>query len=160
LYVLAWFLKFSMSATSSPLAFAPLSEAALSEFSDARNFVTRVVDDLLGGEMLTQTSSDLGTLQTLVDHDAMRNANYEAWVALGIAFGDALADHVPGLAWRLVTDQNRTYAALQYAQTALSVAAPTMLWKRVERGENFDLVDLASGLKTFIDEHAHEYRQA
>jgi DNA-binding GntR family transcriptional regulator len=73
-----------------PMSFAPLSPAAIEELADARNFIAGVATDLVGGSSLNQTERDLAILQAIVDHDAMKHANYEAWVALGIAFGDAL----------------------------------------------------------------------
>jgi hypothetical protein len=149
-----------MTITPEYLSFAPLSEAAADEFADVRNFVARVASDLLGVSTLTQTESDLPVLQALADHEAMKHANYEAWVAVGIAFGDVLANCIPGLKWRLVTDQTGTYAALQFETKALSIAAPTMLWKRVERGEEFDLVHMAQELKSFVEGNAGEYGEA
>ena len=143
-----------------PPVFAPLSAQAREELSDARSFVSQTAVDLVGAQTLTQSETDLPILQALVDHDAMKNANFEAWVALGIAFGDALVSSVPGLHWRLVTDQFGTHAGLQFEQKALSIAAPTLLWKRVERGESIDLAHLAAELRSFIKKHAHEYRDA
>jgi hypothetical protein len=46
-------------------------------------------------DALSQTESDLPALQALVEHEAMKRANYEAWVALGIAFGDVLPAVAP-----------------------------------------------------------------
>jgi hypothetical protein len=145
-----------MSNEFTPTLFTPLSTAALEEMSGARAFIADVAKNLVAGSELTQSDRDLPVLQALASHEAMKHANYEAWVALGIAFGDALAAYVPGLVWRLVTDQRSTYAALQFEGKALSVAAPTMLWKRVERGEDIDLVYIASELKTLIEERAIE----
>jgi hypothetical protein len=139
--------------------FAALSTQALVELSDARGFVSQTVVELLGAST-SQSESDLSVLQALVDHDAMRNAKFEAWVTLGIAFGDALIASVPGLRWCLVTDQFGTHAALQFKQKALSISAPTMLWKRVERGEPIDLAHMTRELRSLVVEHAHEYRDA
>jgi hypothetical protein len=141
-------------------AFAPLSVQALDELSDARGFVSQTVSELLGASALTQSANDLPILQALVDHDAMRNANFEAWITVGIAFGDALVACVPGLHWRLVTDQFGVHAALQFERKAVSIAAPTMLWKRVERGGPIDLAHLASELRAFVAENAHEFGDA
>ncbi len=140
--------------------FSRFSTQALVEFSDARSFVSQTIVEILGAPTLSQSANDLPVLQALVDHDAMKNANYEAWVTVGIAFGDALVAYVPGLHWRLVTDQFGTHAALQFEKKAFSISAPTMLWKRVERGEAVDLAHLASELRSLVMEHAHEYRDA
>ena len=142
------------------LSFAPLSDSAIEEFADLRNFVDRVASDLLGASGLTRTQSDLPVLQALVEHESLKHANYEAWVALGIAFGDVLVNTIPGLAWRLVTDQAGTHAALQFERKAVSIAAPTMLWKRVERGEEFDLSHMAQELKSLIESNSADCRDA
>ena len=142
------------------LSFSPMSEVALAEFSDVRTFVSRVVSDLVAGSTLTHSAADLQVLQALVAHEALKHANYEAWVAVGIAFGDCLAAYIPGLAWCLATDQNGTNAALRFRNKTLAIFAPTMLWKRVERGEEVDLLHIADELKGFMEEHAHEYRDA
>jgi hypothetical protein len=149
-----------MTITPEFLRFAPLSEEAASEFADVRNFVGRVAHGLLGTGPLAQLESDLPVLQAIAEHEAMKNANYEAWVALGIAFGDVLTNYIPGLNWRLVTDQTGTYAALQFEGKALSIAAPTMLWKRVQQGEAFDLVHMAQELKALVENGAGEYGDA
>ena len=138
-------------------SFAALTVKALDELSDARAFISRTVSELTGTQTLTHSDSDLPILQVLADHVAMKHANYDAWVALGVAFGDALIAHIPGLRWRLVTDQFGPHAALQFKEKALSIAAPTMLWKRVERGESVDLTHLATELHSFVADHAHEY---
>ena len=53
----------------------------------------------------------------------MKNANFDAWVAVGIAFGDALISHIPGLNWRHVSDQSGEHVALQFDQKLLSIEA-------------------------------------
>ena len=60
------------------MTFAPLSRSAVEEFADARNFIAGVATDLVGGSRLNQSESDLTVLQAIVDHEAMKNANYEA----------------------------------------------------------------------------------
>ena len=148
-----------MATEAVPPEFSPLSAKALVELSDARGFVSQTIAALLGASTL-QSEGDLPVLQALVDHDAMRNANFEAWVAVGIAFGDALIACIPGLHWCLVTDQFRTHAALQFEQKAFSISAPTMLWKRVERGEPIDLAHITDELRSLVVERAHEYGDA
>ena len=84
----------------------------------------------------------------------MQHANYGAWVAVGVAFGDALMNFIPGLEWCLESDQYGTNAALRFRQSGLSIAVLTMLWKRVERGEPIDIIHLASELNAIVACHA------
>jgi hypothetical protein len=111
--------------TPAQLSFAPLSASAREEFADARNFISGVASDLTEGQSLTQTERDVPVLQAIIDHEAMKHANFEAWVALGVAFGDVLVACIPGLVWCMVTDDKGTYAALQFGEKAVSLAAPT-----------------------------------
>jgi len=150
----------SSSMATAPLSFAPLSATAIEELADARNFVASLAGRLADGRSLTQAEADLAVLQAIVNHGSMRHANFEAWVALGIAFGDALAASIPGLAWRLAADESGTYATLQFQSKAISVAAPTMLWKRIERGEQMDLVFMAQEIRQVIDEAALDSKDA
>lgn len=146
---------------SSPaLSFAPLSAPVIEEFAEARNFVADLAERLANGRRLTQSESDLAVLQTLVEHKDLQHANFDAWVALGVAFGDALAASIPGLEWRLVTDQSGSSAALQFRSMQISIAAPTMLWKRVERGERMDLAFMAQEIRLLLEEAALDAEDA
>ncbi|WP_416758821.1 DUF3806 domain-containing protein [Roseateles sp. So40a] len=136
------------------LSFTPLSAPVIEEFAEARNFVADLAERLANGRRLTQSEADLAVLQTLVEHEDVQHANFDAWVALGVAFGDALAASIPGLEWRLVTDQSGTSAALQFRSMPISIAAPTMLWKRVERGERMDLAFMAQEIRMLLEEAA------
>lgn len=102
---------------------------------------------------LSQTVEDFAVLQRLCDEDAMAQANYGTWVAVGVAFGDALMHRIPGLSWQMTSDQYGTHAVLRFQDTGLSIAAPTMLWKRIERGEGIDIVHLANELKMIVEAH-------
>ena len=145
---------------SAPQSFAPLSASAIEEFADARNFVASLAGRLADGRSLTQSQADFAVLQAIVDHAAMRQANYEAWVAVGIAFGDALAASIPGLAWRLAADETGTYAVLQFQSKAISIAAPTMLWKRVERAEQMDLAFMTQEIRLVVEDAALDSKDA
>lgn len=149
-----------MANQAQSLVFSPLPAEALEELSAARGFVAQTISDLLGISDLSHSGNDLSILQALVDHPAMKNANFEAWVAVGIAFGDALVSHIPGLHWRHVSDQLGEHVALQFDQKLLSIAAPTMLWKRKKRGEQIKLDHLAAELRSVISNRAHEYGNA
>jgi len=133
--------------------FSPISDEARSELADLRSFVSGLVVRFLPGCDLLQTAEDFGTLQQLRDVDAMRDANYGAWVAIGVAFGDALINFIPGLAWCMESDQFGTNAALRFRQSGLSIAVLSIFWKRVERGEAIDVRHIANELSTIVANH-------
>jgi hypothetical protein len=71
----------------------------------------------------------------------------ETWKlqSLGITFGDALAQQI-GLSWVAIEDEHGRDPALQYANTSLIVFPLTMISKRVERGDSFDVYELFEGI--------------
>ena len=60
---------------------------------------------------------------------------------LGIAFGDALAQHM-GLTWVAVEDEYGRDPALQLAGSSVLIFPMTSISKRIERGEIVDVYDL------------------
>jgi len=134
--------------------FSPINDEARSELSDLRSFASSLVGRFQPGHVLTQTADDFETLQRLCEEEAMQHANYGAWVAISVAFGDALMHYIPGLECCLESDQYGKNAALRFRQSGLSIAVLTMLWKRVERGEPIDIIHLASELHAIVACHA------
>lgn len=64
--------------------------------------------------------------------------------SLGILFGDALAQEIPLLSWKRVTDRFGRSPALVFGNTALVVYPVSIIQKRVQRGEVFDAIELFS----------------
>lgn len=63
--------------------------------------------------------------------------------SLGVAFGDALAQHL-GLVWVAVEDEYGCDPALKLEGTSILLFPLTMISKRVERGEAVDVYDMFS----------------
>ncbi|HGM7286482.1 TPA: DUF3806 domain-containing protein [Stenotrophomonas maltophilia] len=97
------------------------------------------------------------TLQRVVDAELIDRDDCDGWEALGVAFGDTLAQHVPGLAWMQVTDAWGIDAVLRYADSSLQIGASTLLLKRVEQGEIIDIAHLLAWLEEFIATRADDY---
>lgn len=70
------------------------------------------------------------TLQRVVDAELIDRDDCGGWEALGVAFGDTLAQRVPGLAWMQVTDAWGIDAVLRHADSNLQIGAGTLLLKR------------------------------
>lgn len=138
--------------------FTSLSPAAAEELTCARHFVSRIVQDVVGGPPLEQSTRDLSPLQRLVSSEGMQEANAEAWFAVGIAFGDVLRSMTGTLEWCLVTDQTGTFAALKPRDKSIYISAPTLLWKRFQRGEVIDLSHLARRLLSYVEEQRSSAR--
>lgn len=98
-----------------------------------------------------------GMLQRVVDAELIENDDCEGWEALGVAFGDTLAQRVPGMAWMQVTDAWGIDAVLRYADSSLQIGASTLLLKRVEQGQIIDIAHLLAWLEEFVATRADDY---
>ncbi len=92
--------------------------------------------------------------------DAKLISRQQTWElqALGVIFGDALINFIDGLAWWEVTDQYGTDAVLRYRETTVQLSAVTMISKRIEDGEEVDILHIANWLKNFIEAKKDEYQ--
>src|SRR3989304_198567 len=96
------------------------------------------------------------TRQRVIDAELIEPDDCDGWEALGVAFGDTLAQRVPGLAWMQVTDAWGIDAVLRYADSSLQIGASTLLLKRVEQGEVIDIAHLLAWLEEFVATRAAE----
>ncbi|MFE3971702.1 DUF3806 domain-containing protein [Stenotrophomonas sp. YIM B13575] len=94
------------------------------------------------------------TLQRVVDAELIDHDDCDGWEALGVAFGDCLAQRVPELAWTQVTDAWGVDAVLRYGEANSIVSAVTMLIKRVEEGETIEINHLLEALEELVIQQA------
>jgi len=94
------------------------------------------------------------TLQRVVDAELIDHNDCDGWEALGVAFGDCLAQRVPELAWTQVTDAWGVDAVLRYGEANSIVSAVTMLIKRVEEGETIEINHLLEALEELVIQQA------
>ncbi len=72
--------------------------------------------------------------------------------SLGITFGDALAQHL-NMKWMAVEDELGRDPALIFEGTSIVVFPLTMISKRIEKSEQFDIYELFSGICSMIEKH-------
>ncbi|MCX7220277.1 MAG: DUF3806 domain-containing protein [Burkholderiales bacterium] len=137
-----------------PPLFTPLSAESKAELDDFRRLVAGLVSRRSPGRKLSRAPKDFEILQSLIEDPATKKADRNTWIAVGVVFGDALIAFVPGLYWSDVQDEYGPGVVLRYKQTTMTIAAPVMLAKRVERGETFDLPLMATELKKYVQENA------
>jgi len=94
------------------------------------------------------------TLQRVVDAELIDHDDCDGWEALGVAFGDCLAQRVPELAWTQVTDAWGVDAVLRYGEANSIVSAVTLLIKRVEEGQVIEINHLLEALEELIIQQA------
>ena len=87
----------------------------------------------------------LALVQAILANQWVTAADTLKLQCLGIAFGDALAQHI-GLTWVAVEDQYGRDPALQLANTSVLIFPMTMISKRVERGETVDVLELFNAI--------------
>ena len=144
-------------AQASNNVFRPLPEATLAEFQRQRAYVASLVAQHLPGRRLQKTQQDFAILQQIIDRRLIPADKTWELRALGVVFGDVLANSIAGLAWWEVTDDYGTDPTLRYKTTALQVNALTMLAKRVRDGKPVDVARLAAGVEDFVKNEAPRY---
>ena len=138
--------------------FKELPAESKAQLDKQRAFVKSLVKRINSKELIAKTSSDFVILQEIVNRGIIsKNETWELQ-ALGVVFGDALIDYIPGLSWQQVTDEFGTDAVLRYKETSVQFGVLTMISKRVEDGEQVDVEHIANWLQDFIKNKAHEYK--
>lgn len=132
----------------------PLSSESTAELEDFRRLASNLVFKRSPGQLLSRTHQDFKVLQLLTDDLFMKRTDRNTWIAVGVAFGDALIEYIPGLAWADIQDEYGPGVVLRYKETTLTIAAPVMLVKRFDRGESFELQFMANELKRYVLENA------
>ncbi len=72
--------------------------------------------------------------------------------SLGLIFGQVFLQRHQGFDWWMVEDEYGRDPALRYKETSLLLFPLTMISKRLEDGEEFDLEELFNGLSANVAE--------
>ncbi len=137
-----------------PPVLTPLSSESKAELEEFRRLVSSLVVKRNPSQALSRTHQDFKILQLLANDLSMKRTDRNTWIAIGVAFGDALIEYIPGLAWADIQDEYGPGVVLRYKETTLTIAAPVMLVKRIDRGEAFELTFMANELKKYVLENA------
>jgi hypothetical protein len=140
----------SAPAYAGQMKFAPIPVSIAAEMDKQRAYVSALVAKNLPGKRLKKSKEDFVILQAIVDMKLLNKQQTWELQALGVCFGDALVDYIPGLKWSLITDEYGTDPTLQFKDTTTQFNALTMLSKRIEDGRDIDVVHLAKWLVDFI----------
>ena len=146
-------------AYSGKMKFGPIPEDVSDDMGKQRAFVGTLVSKHFPGRLLVKSNEDFAILQAIVDKQLLTKQQTWELQALGVCFGDALIDHIPGLNWSLVTDEYGTDPTLRFKETTTQFNALTMISKRVEDGREVDLAHMAQWLVDFIDKESSEFGQ-
>jgi hypothetical protein len=103
------------------------------------------------GVSSTNTVEYLGWVQRLIDENPVEDS-LEVNQSLGCVFGMVLVDHVDGLDWCAVIDDEGRDLCLRYRESPLSVFPLDMILKRREKKEVFDLTELFLETKRRVEQ--------
>lgn len=122
---------------------SPLSARDSERLEAQRSVVTSYVSDS-SLEKYRTAAGKLGTLRALLEAEVFEVDQTYELQCMGIVLGDALAQQ-HGFEWVLVEDDFGRDPALRFPQTTVLLFPLTMISKRIEQGEAFDVFDLFNG---------------
>jgi hypothetical protein len=109
------------------------------------------------GLALAGTVADLAALQKVIDSKIVEPEATYSLQALGLAFGKVFIGTQANYDWWMVEDEYGRDPAIRYKQTTLLLFPKTMISKRVEDGEQVDVVEIFEGLKETVREVLAEH---
>ena len=107
-------------------------------------------------EDLDGTHQDLDLIQRVLDQGLVEPEATYTLQALGLAFGRVFLNEFPDYDWWMVEDEHGRDPAIRYKETSLLVFPMTMISKRIEDGEPFDVAELFDGLAKQLAELIQE----
>ena len=110
----------------------------------------------LGLATPTGTEADLRTIQAILDSGTVEPDDTYDLQSLGAALGRVLIASTDGLDWAIVHDEYGSDPTLRYRNTPVCLNALTTISKRVEDGEQVDVLDLFQGLQRALRDAIHE----
>lgn len=125
-----------------------LTDNHVSQLSAQRKWVADHFDD---PTLYRDTSNKLRVIATILENQWVDPSETVKLQCLGAAFGDALAETI-GLNWVTFSADGDEWPGLRYEDSSLFVHPLTMISKRVEAGEEVDVVELFRNLAHRIEE--------
>lgn len=96
-------------------------------------------------EKYSTAAGKLGTLRALLDARQFRPEQTYELQAMGVVLGDVFVQNM-GFKWVMVSDEYGCDPALQYRNSSILLFPLTMISKRIERGEVFNILTLYNGI--------------
>ena len=107
-------------------------------------------------EDLDGTHQDLELIQRVLDQGLVEPEATYTLQAFGLAFGRVFLNEFPDYDWWMVEDEHGRDPAIRYKETSLLVFPMTMISKRIEDSEPFDVCELFDGLAKQLAELIQE----
>ncbi|MEM7502335.1 MAG: DUF3806 domain-containing protein [Pseudomonadota bacterium] len=125
-----------------------LTDDHVSQLSAQREWVAGHFDN---ATLYQDTSNKLRVVATVLESNWVDPSETVKLQCLGVALGDALAETV-GLDWVTFSLEVDEWPGLRLEKTSLFIHPLTMISKRVEAGEDVDVVELFQELAHQIEE--------
>jgi len=94
--------------------------------------------------------TDLASLQQLIDRQFIKDRQIEEWQALGVLFGDVIANEF-NMTWVRYEDELGASKALRWRSTDNFIFPVTLFSKRVGYGEKIDVQDIYDKLAEEVE---------
>ena len=124
-----------------------LTSDHVSQLAAQREWVAGHFDDAI---LYQDTSNKLRVIATILENKWVDPSETVKLQCLGVAFGDALAETV-GLKWVTFSLDGDEWPGLRFEETSLFIHPLTMISKRVESGEEVDVIEFFQGLARQIE---------
>ena len=116
---------------------------------DKRREVADLLARRVGVLRLTGTRADIPALQQFYDRRIVPHRDVLTWQAIGVAFGDILANELD-LEWIIYEDHRGTSKALRWRKTDNFLFPVTMFSKRLRYGEALDIEAIYDEMTTRV----------
>ena len=136
--------------------FSELSHQDSERLDQQRAIVAAAAKQRYGVAGLSRTKRDLPILQRLIDDKVFKKSQTYELQSLGVVFGDVLASELP-LRWVMITDEYGTDPTLHF-KNSVNINPLTMISKRIERDEPFDVFSLLQKNRDALSEAEKRFR--
>ncbi len=110
----------------------------------------QISKDVIGEEM-DGSMADLARIQRILDGQRISATNTQELQSLGILFGKVFVNETSDYDWWVVEDEYGKDACIRFKQTTLLAFPQTMISKRIEDGENINVLELFIGLRDRLE---------
>jgi hypothetical protein len=118
---------------------------------DQRAIVEKFVTNEGSRQRYQTAAGKVQTIQAILQQGAFKPSETYELQCLGVVLGDAFVQDLK-MEWVMVEDDQGRDPAVRLPGTSLILFPLTMISKRVERGENVDVIDLFNQTATQVDE--------
>ena len=138
--------------------FSELTDEDKNRLEKQRQIITQYLDEN-SVEKFKTPAGKLGTLRALLNSKVFRTEQTYELQSMGIVLGDVFVQDM-AFHWIMVEDEYGRDPAIRFEDTSIIAFPLTMISKRIERGEEFDVFDLYNGVAETLEELIEEEKKS